>query len=103
MLDDNGNRNPSSFIPFCGFGNNTFFNNMTDYNSYLELPACDKFLPTFLDGRLCYKIDMDRFRKDDGFENEVNLLLDYNEDRMAEDIGSAEAMIYIETLGMLNT
>ena len=107
MVDDDGKLNPSSFIPFCGFGNKKFFNNETDYNEELGLPVCDKFIPTVLDGRLCYKLDMDRLGEELVMQNnetidpeihEINFLMDYNEDRMARDI-DIEAMIYIETLG----
>ena len=110
MVDDDGKLNPSSFIPFCGFGNKKFFNNETDYNEQLGLPVCDKFIPTVLDGRLCYKLDMDRLGEELAMQSgtkihEINFLMDYNEDRMARDISmddkeeDIEAMIYIETLG----
>ena len=110
MLDSNGEKNPSAFIPFCNIGNNTFFSNST-YSETLGLPVCDMFVPTLLDGRLCYKVDMDRFEEDITYQKGkgygLNFLMDYNEDRMANvDVDEEDymkAMIYIETLGKIRT
>ena len=86
-----------------------FFNNRTDYNHELGLPVCDKFRPTMVDGRLCYRVTVDSFGEDivtnSGRGAGINFIMDYNEDRMAQDIEhnqqleKREAMIYIETLG----
>ena len=109
MVDEEGNVNPSSFIPFCSFGDNQFFNNLSDYNPELGMPVCDKFSPTLLDGRLCYRVTMDSFGQDittqSGRGSGFNFIMDYNAERMEQDIEqqqhieNREAMIYIETIG----
>ena len=106
MIDEEGNLNPSSFIPFCSFGDNQFFNNLSDYN---HEPVCDKFSPTMLDGRLCYRVNMDSFGQDiitqSGRGTGFNFVMDYNTERMEQDIKkyqeieNREAMIYFETIG----
>ena len=109
IIDEEGNLSPSSFIPFCSFGDNQFFNNQSDYNHELGMPACDKFSPTMLDGRLCYRLNMTAFGEDiltqSGRGAGINFLMDYNTERMDQDIEqeqhieNREAMIYIETIG----
>ena len=108
MLDEEGNLTLSSFIPFCSFGDNMFFN-QSDYNHELGMPVCNKFSPTMLDGRLCYRVTMDKFGEDiltqSGRGAGINFIMDYNTERMGRDIEqqkhieNREAMIYIETIG----
>ena len=106
MVDKNGKINPSSFIPFCSFGDNKFFNNLTDYHPDLKLPVCDMFRPRVVDGRLCYKANMTGMAAQRGKGLGINFLMDYNQERMdriyTEDIEDNEAMIYIETMGKLS-
>ena len=109
MIDEERNVTLSSFIPFCSFGDNQFFNNQSDYNHELGMPVCDKFSPTLLDGRLCYRLNMTSFGQDiltqSGNGTGINFIMDYNTDRMGQDIEQQqnieyrEAMIYIETIG----
>ena len=109
MIDEERNVTLSSFIPFCSFGDNQFFNNLSDYNHELGMPVCDKFSPTMLDGRLCYRVTMDSFGQDiitqSGRGTGFNFVMDYNTERMEQDIEqqqhieNREAMIYIETIG----
>ena len=44
-----------------------------------RFPFCSLFKPTVLEGQLCYKLDLNRM-SGKGKENELMLLLDYNED-----------------------
>ena len=89
-----------------------------------NIPVCDKFKPTFLDGQLCYQLDANELRnkvdKKKMTSQGIVFLLDYNVDRMVKDEGdnlptmddaslldddnenSMDAMIYIETLGNNN-
>ena len=72
------------------------------------MTVCDKFTPTVLDGRLCYKVDVNSFVTEEGVKtgpgNGLTFVMDYNEDRMMEDKTDEnhEAMIYIDTLGNEN-
>ena len=90
-----------------------------NYTDMFTLPVCNIFEETMLDGQLCYQANLDRFRNKvekkkiatEGFL----FLLDYNENRMLdevydEDIGEDsslrknknDAMIYVETIGENN-
>jgi hypothetical protein len=114
---------PSAFIPYCSFGGDMSAMGKTIEN--FNIPVCDKFQPTFLDGHLCYTVDADKLRnkvnkKKIMASQEIVLLLDYNFDRMLKDEGDdlptlensllsgdkdeniMDAMIYIETLGNNN-
>ena len=95
-------------------------NNIDNFN----IPVCDKFRPTFLDGQLCYQLDANELRnkvdKKKMASKGIVLLLDYNFDRTVKDEGddlptmdnallldddnenTMDAMIYIETLGTNN-
>ena len=45
----------------------------------MPYPLCSSFSPTILEGQLCYKIQLNQ-TSGDGQENELFLLLDYNDD-----------------------
>ena len=45
-----------------------------------DFPLCSSFVPTILEGQLCYKLTLNQ-TSGQGKENELMLLLDYNEDR----------------------
>ena len=70
----------SAFIPFCAY--------KTDLNiseNPLELPGitfplCSAFLPTILEGQLCYELKLNQ-PSGQGKRNQLMLVLDYNEDR----------------------
>ena len=74
------------------------------------MTVCDKFTPTVLDGRLCYKVDVNTL-EEKGSEQSLTIVLDYNDDRMTYDISNKsiknddksdlEAMIYFDTLGTI--
>ena len=119
MIEDQQAVSPSSFIPFCSFGGNLSV--MGKRIDKLSIPVCDKFQPTLLDGQRCYQVDVNELRnkvdKKKMASQGIELLLDYNFDRMvrlAGEEGSTleileenyptknAAMIYIETLGNNN-
>ena len=70
----------SAFIPFCAY--------QTDLNiseNSLELPGitfplCSAFLPTILEGQLCYKLKLNT-TSGQGKRNQLMFVVDYNEDR----------------------
>ena len=46
----------------------------------MALPLCSSFVPTILEGQLCYKLELKEL-SGKGKRNELMLLLDYNEER----------------------
>ena len=68
----------SAFIPFCAFKSDLNFSN--NPMALLHYPLCASFLPTMLDGQLCYQLKLNK-TSGQGKENQLMLLLDYNEDR----------------------
>ena len=101
---------PSAFIPFCSFGGNMSVMGRS-FNNFSS-PICDKFKHTFLDGQLCYQVDVNDLRnkvdKKKMASNGIVLLLDYNFERTVKleeeerNENKGEARIYIETLGNNN-
>ena len=59
---------------------------MGTYSKYFDLPVCDKFIPSVVDGQHCYKLDLDQFIDDVAIEkgstNGLTLLMDYNNEKM---------------------
>ena len=74
---------PSSFIPFCSFGENLIGDQINGF----DLPACNIFKPNHFMNKLCFETDLQNLKD----SNEKNLLLqlemglmlilDYNEER----------------------
>ena len=70
----------SAFIPFCAY--KTDLNISKNPLSLLGLtfPLCSAFLPTILEGQLCYELQLNKL-SDQGKRNQLMFVLDYNEDR----------------------
>ena len=69
----------SALIPFCAY--KTDLNVSEDSLTLLGItyPICALFLPTMLEGQRCYKLILNK-TSGQGKEDELMLLLDYNED-----------------------
>ena len=70
----------SAFIPFCAYKTDLNFSKTTLELPSITFPLCSSFLPTILEGQLCYKITLNE-RSGKGRRNSLMLLLDYNEQR----------------------
>ena len=70
----------SAFIPFCAFEGQLRISESFSRLPNLTFPICQSFVPTSLDGQLCYKLQVNRTTK--GSENREGLLLilDLNDD-----------------------
>ena len=55
----------------------------------MALPLCSSFIPTILEGQLCYKLELQEL-SGKGKRNELMLLLDYNEDRSLQTCSNAD-------------
>ena len=99
LFDDNNKMLPSAFIPFCSIGQNIRGNRSTKF----RLPFCDDFKPVLYEGQHCYQFDIpEKFSK--GEDAGIAFILDYNEDKMMNDISngrnlSKDATIHISTIG----
>ena len=70
----------SAFIPFCAFKSDLKFSKNPLALPGITFPLCNLFLPTILEGQLCYKLTLN-MTSGQGKRNELMFLLDYNEDR----------------------
>ena len=68
----------SALIPFCYYRTKEIHNSSFTPND-ITFPFCSAFLPTILDGQLCYKLTLNK-TSGQGKKNELMLLLDYNDD-----------------------
>ena len=81
LINKGGVPMPSSFIPYCAFG--TDMSIIGRRNNNFSFPICDSFIPTILDGQLCYEIDMKRFNVSNGIGKRAGLtiIVDKNYER----------------------
>ena len=70
----------SAFIPFCAYKTELNISKKSIVLKNTNFPLCSSFLPTVLEGQLCYKLTLNK-TSGQGKRNELMLLLDYNEDR----------------------
>ena len=53
-----------------------------------EVPVCNKFLATVLNGQVCYEMDLNLLKDESDIEDQlkdgITLILDYNEERQFE-------------------
>ena len=70
----------SAFIPFCAYKSDLRISEKNVHLPGITFPVCSSFLPTILEGQLCYKLALNE-TSDQGKMNELLLVLDYNEDR----------------------
>ena len=73
----------SSFIPFCAYKTDLNFSETSPALNGTNFPLCSSFLPTILEGQLCYKLTLNK-TSGKGKKNELMILLDYNEDRSVQ-------------------
>ena len=69
----------SAFIPFCAYKTDLNFSEKSSALNGTDFPLCSSFLPTILEGQLCYKLTLNK-TSGKGKKNELMILLDYNED-----------------------
>ena len=83
MKNGKGRLSPSSFIPFCSFGQNMSI--MGTHIDDFDVPVCNSFESVVHNGQLCYQVDLEKFKDEDTLERQLQfglvIILDENEDR----------------------
>ena len=70
----------SAFIPFCAYKTDLNISKNHHVLPGITFPLCSAFLPTILEGQLCYELRLNKL-SEQGKRNQLMLVLDYNEDR----------------------
>ena len=70
----------SAFIPFCAYKTDLNISENPLTLPGLTVPLCSAFLPTILEGQLCYELKLNQ-PSGQGRRNQLMLVLDYNKDR----------------------
>ena len=81
----------SAFIPFCAYKTDLNISKNSLALPGLTFPLCSAFLPTVLEGQLCYQLKLNQ-SSEQGKRNQLMLVLDYNEDRSLQ-ISSEEERV----------
>ena len=69
----------SAFIPFCAYKTDLNISKKSLALPGITYPLCSSFLPTVLEGKLCFELKLNA-TSGQGKGYELMLLLDYNED-----------------------
>ena len=81
ILNDEGKFSPSSFIPFCSFGDKFIGAETEEF----PIPVCDIFKPKHYFDQLCYETDLQKLRDSQKLDNQLKigltLVLDHNKER----------------------
>ena len=81
ILNDEKKFSPSSFIPFCYFGEKFIGAKIQEF----ELPVCNIFNPRIYLDQLCYETNLQDLKESHKIEKQLQmgltLVLDYNEER----------------------
>ena len=81
ILNEKGNFSPSSFIPFCYFGDKFIGVSIQEF----EIPVCNIFRPRIYLDQLCYETNLQDLKDSEKIgkqlEMGLTLVLDYNEER----------------------
>ena len=117
ILNNKGDFSPSSFIPFCIFGEKYVGLKINEFDK----PVCNIFKPRIFFDQLCYVTDL-QLLKDRNKENVrrqlefgLTLVLDFNEDRQINDpeiyvtdettaypnYGSMTLSMHLDTIGII--
>ena len=85
ILNNDGGFSPSSFIPFCSFGEKLLGTKIENF----DIPVCDIFKPTNYLDQLCYETSLQDLKTGNKkiigkqLEMGLTLVLDYNEERQS--------------------
>ena len=83
ILNNNGDFSPSSFIPFCSWGDEFIGAKVHKF----DIPVCNIFKPKVYYDQLCYETDLQELKSNNSklvmeqLEEGLTLVLDYNEER----------------------
>lgn len=83
ILNEKGQLSPSSFIPFCSFGED--INVMGNKVDSFDVPVCNSFKAVLHNDQLCYQVDLEKFRDEEMLEKQLKhglvIIIDENKDR----------------------
>ena len=83
IVNETGQISPSSFIPFCSFGEE--MNAMGIKMDNFDVPVCNSFKEIIHNDQLCYQIDLEKFKKAEMLDKQLKhglvIILDENKDR----------------------
>ena len=115
-MNENGNFSPSSFIPFCYFGEEFIGVSIQEF----EIPVCNIFRPKIYLDQLCYETDLQDLKDSQKIgkqlEMGLTLILDYNEERQYYNSiqknksqakkelyqNNDDVSVYLDTISLLN-
>ena len=83
ILNEKGHLSPSSFIPFCSFGEEIKV--MGNEVDRFDVPVCNSFKAILHNDQLCYQVDLEEFRDEEMLEKQLKhglvIIIDENKDR----------------------
>ena len=83
IMNSEGDLSPSSFIPFCAFGEKFMGTKTNEY----DIPVCNIFKPRNYLDQVCYETDLQTLKESNSqklgeqLEMGLTLIIDFNEER----------------------
>ena len=104
IVQSDGTFSPSSFIPFCSFGDDS--TKLGLKIDHFDRPVCNSFIATIHNDELCYEIDLEKYKDGNRIVEQLSiglkLFLDYNEERQLGKIEGNSPKIYFNTKSKVN-
>ena len=104
IFDENGEKSPSAFIPFCDLGGNISI--LGNRIKGLSIPVCNSFKEKFHKNQLCYEIDVNNFIHKENDTNTLNLglsfVVDTNINRQIYNNYKAKVSEFVPNIGKTN-
>ena len=119
ILFTEGGVSPSSFIPFCSFGERFLGTKIGGF----DIPVCNIFKPTIYLDQLCYETSLQDLKDNSSkkigkqLEMGLTLVLDYNEERQSDNLAQKkkpnpikalynndddDVSMYLDTISLFN-
>ena len=98
ILNNNGDFSPSSFIPFCAFGEEFIGTEINEFDA----PVCNDFKPKNYLDQLCYELDLQKLKDRNSeklkqqLELGLTLVLDVNEERQMKQFEISKNKSYVK-------
>ena len=98
ILNNEGGLSPSSFIPFCSFGEEFIGTRINEF----KIPVCNIFKPKPYFNQLCYETDLQELKDREKIKEQLKfgltLVLDYNEERQFKAAQEKESHHLIDSI-----
>ena len=98
IIDQNDQYSPTALVPFCDFGGD--MSALGVKIDQFNVPVCNVFQAKIINDQLCYQVDLEKYKHKFDLKGElsISLYIDYNEERMFEEMDLEEHFITMDSI-----